>query len=137
MKDIDLTEDFDINISGSEIKMTDSVKTAVTISVLSDARASAFFVSDPLKRRGWIGDLNAVYPIGSLIWIYTAQGRISNEIVNNIRSQVSSSLSWVPAEYNGSLDVSVEAVDNYSIRILVSVIIGKNFYYEYTVGARS
>lgn len=70
---------------------------ALLISLFTDRRAASDEVADPMKRRGWIGDLVSDVPgdrIGSGLWLY-AQSRLTPDIQAAIEGEARSSLQWM------------------------------------------
>tara|TARA_R110000772_G_C13310322_1_gene440393 strand:- start:3634 stop:4077 length:444 start_codon:yes stop_codon:yes gene_type:complete len=84
---------FDIAFGESEITPTEGFDTALWVSLFSDQRASASEQSNPLKRRGWIGDINQVDEIGSKLW-FLDQARISSSTLNKAIDFAEKSLAW-------------------------------------------
>lgn len=75
---------YDIAIENGDIASVDNFKTAIEVSLFSDARADAAQIALPQARRGWIGDL--VSPIeglkfGSHLWLLS-QARLTQQTLN-------------------------------------------------------
>jgi len=88
--------DLVIGVDG-QLEGVNDFTTAITTSLLSDARAGASQVSVPQYRRGWIG--NVVSPIegrqyGSLLWLIE-QSRLTQSTLNFAIDYARSSLSWI------------------------------------------
>lgn len=103
---IDLAHDqdgdkmFDLVIENGDFKTTEGLETALLTSLFSDRRAYADEVNDPLKRRGWIGDLVSQIPgdkFGSGIWFYE-QSRLTQTVENGVRSEADLALQWLLSE---------------------------------------
>ena len=84
---------FDIVFEDNEIKPTEGFDTALWVSLFSDQRATASEQPDPLKRRGWIGDLGEIDQIGSKLW-FLDQARICTDTLNKAIDFAQKSLSW-------------------------------------------
>ena len=91
------TAGYDINILNGDIAGTDDFKTAIEVSLFSDARASENQVAVPQFRRGWIGDVAT--PIdgqnyGSLLWL-VMQERLTQGTLNKCVSFARQALQWM------------------------------------------
>lgn len=91
---------YDLAIENGDFKLTQGFETALLVSLFSDRRAYGDEVPDPLKRRGWIGDLVSGISgdkIGSGIWFYE-QSRLTIDVENGVRSEANMSLQWAVNE---------------------------------------
>lgn len=91
---------FDLVFEDGDCVTTDGLETAVVCSVLSDRRAYADEVPDPMKRRGWIGDLVSSVPgdrHGSGLWLYE-QTRGTADKVLGVRIEGEQCLMWMVQE---------------------------------------
>ena len=80
-----------------DLVMTQGLGSALLISLFSDRRARADEVAEPLKRRGWIGDVVADDPDdrhGSGIWLYE-QRRVLPEVASGVRLEAEAALQWM------------------------------------------
>ena len=84
---------FDIVFGENEITPTEGFDTALAVSLFTDQRATPSEQPNPLKRRGWIGDIDAVDEIGSKIW-FLEQARISTSTLNRAVDFAQKSLAW-------------------------------------------
>lgn len=84
---------FDIVFEDGQIKPTEGFDTAIFISLFSDKRASDSEQSDPLKRRGWIGDIGQIDQIGSKLW-FLEQARINTSTLNKAVDFAQKGLAW-------------------------------------------
>lgn len=105
-------------------------ETALLCSLFSDRRADKDEVSDPMKRRGWIGNLVAETPMdnyGSGLWLYE-QRRATEDVRALLRLEVISSLEWMREErLIKNLDANLfydPAKRSVSIRVLTSDLLG-------------
>lgn len=92
--------DLVIDVGTADLAVTDGLESATFVSLFSDRRARADEVADPLKRRGWIGDLVSNVPDdrhGSGIWLYE-QRRLTGEVVASLRLEAQASLDWMIQE---------------------------------------
>ncbi|MEK0324571.1 MAG: phage GP46 family protein [Nitrosopumilus sp.] len=85
---------FDVVFTDREIKPTEGFDTAMWVSLFSDQRATASEQPDPLKRRGWIGDIDAIDEIGSKLW-FLDQARIVTSSLNKAIDFAQKSLNWM------------------------------------------
>ena len=78
-RDTDLRLDpdtFDLIISDTaDLEVEGGFDTALLTALLTDRRADASQVPDPTRRRGWMGDLNNPFPIGSYWWLSDSSRR--------------------------------------------------------------
>jgi phage gp46-like protein len=90
------TYDFVIDPTTGDFATTEGLDSAIFVSLFSDRRARADEVPDPLKRRGWIGDLYSDIPddrIGSGLWM-AEQRRLDSETQQFLKSEAIGSLAW-------------------------------------------
>lgn len=101
--DVDLAADVDgiydlvLDAPDSDAETSNSLATAIFMSLFTDRRASADEVADPMKRRGWIGDLVSDIPddrFGSGFWLYE-QSRLTPDITAGIAAEARSALQWM------------------------------------------
>jgi len=88
--------DVDIGQNG-DLVISDDMSTALTVSLFSDARTTAEQISQPEKRRGWLGD-NAS-PVqdrlyGSTLWLLE-QKRLLQSTLNDAVNSVNLALNWM------------------------------------------
>lgn len=91
---------FDLIIDGTDLETTDGLETAIIVSEFSDRRAYPEEVADPMKRRGWIGDLVSDVPgdrHGSGLWLYE-QSRGTRSSSNGVRTEAQRALDWMIEE---------------------------------------
>lgn len=91
---------FDLIIENGDFQLTEGFETALLVSLFSDRRAYQDEIADPVKRRGWIGDLVSELPgdrIGSGLWFYE-QSRLTKDDENGVRDEAEKSLSWAVAD---------------------------------------
>lgn len=89
--------DLVIDESTGDLLTTDGLESALFVSLFSDRRAYADEVSDPRKRRGWIGDLVAEVTgdkHGSGLWLYE-QHRLTPSVENGVRLEAEQALEWL------------------------------------------
>ncbi|ARF52792.1 phage GP46 family protein [Pantoea stewartii] len=70
------------------------VDTAVYISLFSDRQARSDDSIDGDDRKGWWGDLDADYQIGSRIWLLRRQ-RLTTTVANSAASYAKEALQWL------------------------------------------
>ena len=83
--------DFDIDAKG-QINATGSLNTSILRSLLSERRALPDEMTDPKRRRGWIG--NDKYENGSKIWLLS-QSRLTRSNINRLETEAESALQWL------------------------------------------
>lgn len=128
MIDLELTQDenglFDISVENNQLKSTDNFKTAIYVSLFTDARADSSQVFDPSRRRGWIG--NIATPIegkdlGSLIWL-TEQERLTTGILNKVIDFANKALDWMIVQNIAkSIEVTGEIIPQKGIRLNIII----------------
>lgn len=97
---------FDIVFDENGIVPTEGFDTALWVSLFSDQRATASEQPNPLKRRGWIGDIGEVDQIGSKLW-FLDQARISSSTLNKAVDFAKKSLNWfIEDELAKKIDVT-------------------------------
>lgn len=82
----------DIEIENNDIKLTDSIETAVNILLLTDGRATIseleqanLFPSYPYDVRGWWGNAYGTPRIGSKLWL--TRRRKATDVVKRLQEQ--------------------------------------------------
>jgi phage gp46-like protein len=92
--------DFAIDPETGDLMLTEGLESALFVSLFSDRRARADEVADPMKRRGWMGDLVAEQPgdvHGSGLWLYE-QRRLTGEVAAGVRLEAENALDWLVRE---------------------------------------
>lgn len=92
--------DLVIDVDAKDLDTTDGLETAILVSLFSDRRAAADEVRDPLRRRGWIGNLIAEVPndnFGSGLWLYE-QKRLTGDVLAGLRTEAEQALDWMVDE---------------------------------------
>lgn len=100
--------------------MTDSIETAVIMSVLCERRAKEYEVAVPTYRRGWIGNLlysDKGEENGSGVWLYE-QNRLNSVTINGVRDEVDKSLVWLVNDRVNEINVKSTPING---KILVSI----------------
>lgn len=123
--DLQVREDdegiFDLVLDGDDFAIEEGVETALIVSLFSDRRAASDEVSDPLKRRGWIGNQVAEVPgdnFGSGLWLYD-QSRLDPQSANGLRLEAMQALEWMIDEGLATdVEAAVEAVQGRRTTIL-------------------
>lgn len=89
--------DLVIDAAAQDFATDDGLEPAIIASLFSDRRATRDEVADPMKRRGWIGNLLADVPgdnFGSGLWLYE-QKRLSGDVVVGLRMEAEQALDWM------------------------------------------
>ena len=124
MQDILIKKDnnnlYDISFENGDFKLTDGLDTAIVLSFFTDGRADSSEVSEPILRRGWIGNEqneNEDDYFGSKLWLLD-QARINDETSNRSTSFSQDALSWMlDSGYVTKLNIDSEIINKDKIRI--------------------
>lgn len=118
----------DIAIENGAVVLDGGLRTAILISLFTDARApdDAPLPEESADRRGWWGDdFNAAGgsagETGSLLWLL-ARSKITQADINRAREYAIAALQWLLTDGIASrLDVQVEAQDRQRLAIRVEL----------------
>jgi phage gp46-like protein len=97
MQDIKLIHNgkyWTLDFENGDLAKTDSLDTAVYMSVLCEKRADVKKVANPLLRRGHFSSIFYNYEVGSFLWFYAYQTNITSEVLESIKKAVSDGLKW-------------------------------------------
>lgn len=97
VRDTDGIYDLDLDLESGDLALIDGIDAALMVSMFSDRRAREDEVTDPFKRRGWIGDLVAEVPDdrhGSGLWLYE-QARLTRDVTTGLRIEAEAALQWM------------------------------------------
>lgn len=133
MIDASLTQSksgYDFTISNGDIASIDNFKTAIEVSLFSDARADSSQVYLPEYRRGWLGDTAS--PIdnqnyGSLLWLIE-QERLTQSTLNKAVSYAREALQWLIDQGQASnVEVSgeIQAPEGIVLYIVITSVSGQ------------
>lgn len=92
--------DLVIDEEAGDFAVTQGLDSAMFVSLFSDRRAREDEVADPLRRRGWIGDLVSEIPgdvHGSGLWFFE-QARLDDETRIGLRDESEAALDWMVIE---------------------------------------
>jgi phage gp46-like protein len=109
--DIELDED------NQDAQLTVGLEAAIIVSLFSDRRAREDEVRNPMRRRGWIGDLLTDIPgdlHGSALWFYE-QTRLTAVEAAGVAAEARNALQWMVDEELCN-SVSVEVAYNPAMR---------------------
>lgn len=83
-------------LSGAMLKTGQDLQTAYLISIFSDRRAQPGDVipDGTNDARGWIGDVDEKYPIGSRLWLLERSIK-SQQTMNRARTYVTEAVQWL------------------------------------------
>lgn len=118
-QDVEGFFDLVIDATARDLATSDGLESVLLVSLFSDRRAAADEVSDPLERRGWLGNAAAEVPgdnHGSGLWLYE-QRRLTQAVVNGVRSEAEQALAWM-REQNMARDVSATPQTDPAKRLL-------------------
>ena len=109
----------DLRIDGTDFGADDGLRSAVIVSLFTDARADAG-VRDG-DRRGWWGDtVGAAGPLGSRLWLLDREAR-RPDVVRRAEAYARESLAWLVEDGLAErVDVSAVA-DGAALRLSVTV----------------
>lgn len=111
VEDAEHVYDLAIDKTTRDLATTDGLESAVFVSFFSDARARDDEVAEPIKRRGWIGDLVAEEPDdvhGSKLWLYE-QSRLTGEVVASLRFEAEAALAWMTPDLVKTVAATIAA----------------------------
>lgn len=97
MQDIKLIHNgrfWTLDSENGDLAKTDSLDTAVYMSVFCEKRADEKKVTNPLLRRGHFTNNFYNYEIGSFLWFYAYQTNITMEKLELIKKAVLEGLKW-------------------------------------------
>ena len=101
MIDIALAQDsmgrFDLVFENGDFKKEDGLDTAIWISLFCDARADASEVPQPEHRRGWLGNLDRDFDLGSKLWLID-QKRLTQNLLNQAVDYAAKALEWMKTQ---------------------------------------
>ena len=94
--ELDDYNNYDIELDASgDVKQTSGLDTSIRLSLLTDQRADASEVSNPIKRRGFIGDeLFEDFKHGSKLWLLD-QARVNSNTRNLAVNYSRLGLQWM------------------------------------------
>ena len=114
--------DLQLSADGTQFRGAEGFETAIPTSLFTDARAPASAVADPIRRRGWIGNLLTLdinRELGGLVWLYE-QSRLTVDLLNQIRVAARQAVNWMVEDgVVLEIDVTTRVIDSRSIEILI------------------
>lgn len=87
-----------LDTENGDLKKTDSLDTAIYISLFGEKRASISQVSEPTLRGGhFSNEFSEVpgYEEGCLFWLYTSQATLTDKVLAKINDSVRNGLKWM------------------------------------------
>jgi phage gp46-like protein len=118
---------YDLVISNGTFETISGFESAILMSLLAERRADNSEISQPQKRRGWIGnEMNDLVnsEIGSKLWLL-AQARLTQDSVNKAVDFARLGLQWfIDDGYSERIDITGQ-IKNNSI-ILTIIFINEN-----------
>ena len=114
---------YDLQIEDSDFASAGGFETAIPVSLFTDARAPANAVQDPLRRRGWVGNLlgDIDRELGSLLWLFE-QSRLTASTLNELRTAATNALQWLIEDGAArEVDVTVDQPTSRGVRIFIRV----------------
>ena len=139
MANIDLelvgTENFDLAIAeNGDFRTVENLNTAIDLSILTDARADESEVINPLRRRGWFGNvLSEVegHEQGCKIWL-VEQAKFTPDILSIIEDYAKQGLDWIERDEIGKIkSVVCEKVSETRARLSIQLEAQGEVYSRY------
>jgi phage gp46-like protein len=116
---------YDLVIENGSIAGVEGLDTAILVSIYTDARAPASTVSDPLMRRGWVGNIlnvNLERELGSILWIADTS-RVDQNTLNYFNRETKACLKWMLDDgIVKNIIINSEIVDSKNIKVNISLI---------------
>ncbi len=113
-----------------DLKATDSIDTALLMSLFTDKRADSSEIREAGQRRGWFGDLfndDPNYKTGSKIWLHIDQGIVDEGTLSNINDKALNSLNWmIEDSIVDDIKIFSSIKSNTEIEIKIQFFIGDN-----------
>lgn len=124
----------DLLLTGGQLATDDGMRTAILISLFTDARADddAALPEEGSERRGWWGDVHAKDAgpqagtardrnrIGSLLWLLS-RSKITNAVLQQAHQSVTQSLEWLVRDGIAASVAAVVTAQGSHMAIAVSV----------------
>jgi len=117
--------DLVIDATSRDLTTVSGLQTPLLCSLFSDRRAESSECADPMKRRGWIGNLLSEVPAdnyGSGLWLYE-QRRGTPDVLALLRMEVLSSLHWLIEDGLATQMDAVLAYDPQTRRVVITVTV--------------
>jgi phage gp46-like protein len=114
---------YDLQFDGPDFQSAEGFETAIPVSLFTDARAPANAVQDPLRRRGWVGNLlgDIDRELGSLLWLFE-QSRLTAATLNDLRAAATNALRWLIEDGAArEVDVTVDQPTSRGVRIFIRI----------------
>lgn len=114
---------FDLVLGENDLETVDGLETSVATLLFTDARAESYQVADPVKRRGWVGNILRNSDLGGMLWLMQ-QTRNDQETRNNIVEWAKNSLQPLFQDDSVS-DITVTATPTgvRGIELLIDIVI--------------
>ena len=100
--DIKLIQDekgnWDIDFANGDFELTDSLDTAIYMSIFGEKRASSSEVTEPRLRRGHFTNEfsdKQGYEVGSKMWLFTKQAKNTESNLDSINGTLTDGLRWM------------------------------------------
>lgn len=126
-----------LSIENGDFAKTDSLDTAVYMSLFGEKRASKSQVKSATLRRGhFSNEFSSVegYEVGCLFWLYTEQAPLTDRTLTAIQNTVDNGLKWlIEDKIVTKINVQVNKIGTSRVQIEVDLINefnGENKYYN-------
>jgi len=114
---------WDLDIENGDFAITDSLDTAIYMSVFCEKRAEK--ISNQMNKRGHFTNQFAPvsgYQVGSLLWLYTEQAKNTDSNLSLIQSSVKDGLKWlIDDKIISKIDVSANKTET-GVNIEIALI---------------
>jgi len=124
---------FDLVLGEQDFETVDGMETTVAVLLFTDARAAPEEVSDPEKRRGWVGNILRSTELGGMLWLMT-QARNTQEVRNKVVKWVKNSLQPLLNDGSASeIQVTVGQTEVRGVKLSINIIVknGESTKYSY------
>jgi len=123
---------FDLVLGEQDFETVDGMETTIAVLLFTDARAAPEEISDPEKRRGWVGNILRFTELGGMLWLMT-QTRNTQEVRNKIIKWVKSSLQPLLDDNMASeIQVNVGQTTSRGISLSINIIVKNGETTKYT-----
>ena len=114
---------WDLSIENGDLAKTDSLDTAIYMSVFCEKRAEK--INNQINKRGHFTNLFSLvsgYQVGSLLWLYTEQAKNTDANLSLIQSSIKDGLKWlIEDKIVSKINVSANKADT-GVNIEISLI---------------
>jgi phage gp46-like protein len=114
---------FDLVLGEQDFETVDGLETTVAVLLFTDARAAPEEVSEPAKRRGWVGNILRSIDLGGMLWLWS-QARNTQNIRNKIERWAINSLQpLIDDGIASEVVTTVVQTDKRRIKVEIDIIV--------------